>query len=172
MAEDIERRLRKITFDHRNWISLGIIDSIEEHADFGELLNIHLVPNYEIEIQARHLQLGSGAGETVIRKVSVGDEVLVFFPNGDPNEAIAVGGLVSNAAPTSTTEGVLKGETFSSDFGKFLNALLTAFTTASGDLVATTTAAAFTTLLANPDFTSFISKINAANYTATALETE
>lgn len=156
---ELQNRLRALTKDHRYWVRLGVVDSIEAHPDLGELLNIHLVPDSDTEIQARPLRLGTGSGQSATNGISVEDEVLVFFPNGDPNEAIAVGGLESSAAPLSPMESLLKADTFITDLTSALSDIVTGL--ASVPYTAT-------------QVTNFITKLTTdpSPYKTTALESE
>jgi phage baseplate assembly protein gpV len=94
----MEQRLRDLVRDGRAWVHVGTVDSVEEHAAFGFLVNCTIRPDGR-ECQARLLSPGGGAGRGSFSPVEEGDEVLLLLPEGDPNKAVAIGGLSSRANP-------------------------------------------------------------------------
>src|SRR5690606_3438802 len=61
---------------------------------WGTLVTVTLMPR-GVQAQVRMLYPGSGDGSGAAFPVSVGDEVLVAFPGGDPNQGVILGGLPS-----------------------------------------------------------------------------
>jgi phage baseplate assembly protein gpV len=94
----MEQRLRDLVRDGRAWVHVGTVDSVEEHAAFGFLVNCTIRPDGR-ECQARLLNPGGGARRGSFAPVEEGDEVLLLLPEGDPNKAVAIGGLSSRANP-------------------------------------------------------------------------
>lgn len=96
-----ERSIETLATDTRGWVDLGIVSAVEADADRGYLLTVDLQPSGR-EVQARLI------GRRLLLSASVGDEVLVLMPGGDPNRAVAIPAeLVSSAAalPSSWTNG-------------------------------------------------------------------
>lgn len=97
--------LRELLRDGTSWCELATVDAIEVGATAGVLLDVTLQPSGR-QCQARYSGLGAGAGAGFYWPVAVGDEVLVLFPAGDPNLAVALPGLPSGAAmPPSSWDG-------------------------------------------------------------------
>lgn len=76
------------------FVSLGVVTEIDI-ADGGRMLCVRLQPSGD-EVLAREAQLGSGTQVGFYWPILVGDEVLVFFPDGDRNAGVAISGLQSN----------------------------------------------------------------------------
>jgi hypothetical protein len=88
----IHRALSDLLGPEKLWAQVGLVEEIEDDADLGLLLNVTLVDG--AECQARLVY-----GGALLTPIAVGDEVLVVFPNGDPNMSIAFIGAFSRAAP-------------------------------------------------------------------------
>jgi hypothetical protein len=103
MGRGVERNVAAMADDRRGWFGLGIVTAIETHASLGYLLTIELQPSGR-EIQARLV------GRRVLVPVAVDDEVMVAFPDADPNRAVAWPSELPSSAdplPSSwTNEGV------------------------------------------------------------------
>jgi hypothetical protein len=85
--------MRAVADEARGWFAVGTVTEIETHTALGYLLSIELQPSGR-ECMARLV------GRRLLLPVAVGDEVLVAFPDGDPNRAIAwPSDLCSTAAP-------------------------------------------------------------------------
>lgn len=96
-----QRSVETLASDGRGWVAVGLVTAAATDADRGYLLTVDLQPSGR-EVQARLV------GRRLLLSASVGDEVLVLFPDGDPNRAIAFPSeLVSSAAglPSSWTNG-------------------------------------------------------------------
>lgn len=95
MAElDYAAALQEITRDPRSWLLLARVDAVATHPSWGTLVTVTLMPR-GVQAQVRMLYPGSGDGSGAAFPVSVGDEVLVAFPGGDPNQGVVLGGLPS-----------------------------------------------------------------------------
>jgi hypothetical protein len=99
---EVEDRLRSIADDGRAWVAIGTVDTIEEHAAWGVLLNCVVQPDGR-EVQARVVRWGAGNGIGAEWPVSQDDEVLLVFPRGDVNQALAIPGLASRRAPVPSS---------------------------------------------------------------------
>jgi hypothetical protein len=99
---EVEDRLRSIADDGRAWVAIGTVDTIEEHAAWGVLLNCVVQPDGR-EVQARVVRWGAGAAIGAEWPVSQDDEVLLVFPGGDVNQALAIPGLASRRAPVPSS---------------------------------------------------------------------
>jgi len=100
-VKSAERSIETLATDTRGWVDLGIVSAVEADADRGYLLTVDLQPSGR-EVVARLI------GRRLLLSASVGDEVLVLMPGGDPNRAVAIPAeLVSSAAslPSSWTNG-------------------------------------------------------------------
>lgn len=96
-----QRSVETLASDGRGWVAVGLVTAAETDADRGYLLTVEIQPSGR-EVLARL------AGRRLLLAADVGDEVLVLFPDGDPNRAIALPAeLVSSAAalPSSWTNG-------------------------------------------------------------------
>jgi len=96
-----EETLRELVGEGPSWVAIGTVESIEEHDAWGYLLDLVLRSSGG-EVQARLAAWGAGDRTGAWFPVAVGDEVLVLFPDGDPNRAVAVPGLPSEAARVPT----------------------------------------------------------------------
>lgn len=93
MSRGTERGIAEVAADNRGWVALGTVTAATAHASLGYVLDVTLQPSGR-EVQA---QL---AGRRLLLAAEVGDAVLVLFPDGDPNRAIALPAeIVSSAAP-------------------------------------------------------------------------
>lgn len=93
----IQDAVRALGDDGRGWVQLGVIESIEVHAAFGVLLNCSVQPDGG-DCQARMMSFGAGQGTGAFPRVRAGDEVVLLFPGGNRNRAVAIVGLASLAA--------------------------------------------------------------------------
>lgn len=94
--------LRALVRDHRTWVRLGQVVTVEESEVYGFLYTVTLVPSLE-EVQARGAWLmGGTAEEGVFVPIAVDDEVLVFCPDGEINDAIILAGAPSTPNPLPT----------------------------------------------------------------------
>lgn len=93
LAEGIQDLAR----DNRGWVALGQVVKVSTHADFGYLFDIELRPSGR-ECQARLAAMGAGDAAGMLWPVRVDDEVLVLFPDADPNQAVILPGLASSPA--------------------------------------------------------------------------
>ena len=73
-------------------VTTGIVDAVESHDSFGYLLTCTLAADPDREVQARPLWLGTGEGAGLWWPIRTGSEVLLVFPRGDVNAAIALVG--------------------------------------------------------------------------------
>ena len=93
----IERSIAALASDGIGWVALGVVTAVEAHSSLGYLLTVELQPSGR-EVQARLV------GRRFMLAAEVDDEVLVMFPDGDPNRAVAFPAeLVSSAAPLPTS---------------------------------------------------------------------
>lgn len=100
--ESAQRSIRELANADTDAVGLGIIESIETDGARGYLLTVTLQPEGR-ECQARVMNGGTRPGGGLLWPLEVGDEVLVLFPNGDPNLAVAMGGLNSTPDPLPTS---------------------------------------------------------------------
>ena len=77
--------------------AVGQVTAIESHASYGYLVTLVLRPGGQ-EAQARLQFPGARGGLGLFWPVAVDDEVLVVFPDGDINRAIAIPGVTSAQA--------------------------------------------------------------------------
>jgi phage baseplate assembly protein gpV len=92
-----QRALAELVQDNRGWVALGQVTAVEAHDAWGYLLTVTLQPS-GAECQARPVHAGAGDARGDFWPVDVDDEVLVLFPDGDPNRAVALVGVTSAAA--------------------------------------------------------------------------
>lgn len=64
----------------------------------ARMVQVRTVPGGRV-LEARVANLGQGLGKGVFAPLAIGDEVIVLFPNGDPMNAVVIGGLGSATAP-------------------------------------------------------------------------
>ena len=102
MSTPLPTALQGLARDGRTWCSVGTVTVVEAHAAWGWLATVTLQPSQR-EVQGRMAQLGAIAAGGLFWPVAVGDEVLVVFPDADPNAAICLPWLASLAAPVPTT---------------------------------------------------------------------
>ena len=96
-----QRSVEALAADGRGWVAVGLVTAADADSDRGYLLTVELQPSGR-EVLARLV------GRRLLLSAAVGDEVLVLFPDGDPNRAVAFPAeLVSSAAglPSSWTNG-------------------------------------------------------------------
>jgi len=94
--------LQDLVRDGRTWCSVGTVSAVEAHAAWGWLATVTLQPSQR-EVQARVAHLGATNAGGLFWPVEVDDEVVVVFPDGDPNGAICLGGLASLSARVPAT---------------------------------------------------------------------
>jgi len=82
--------------------SLGVVTAVDTHADYADLVDIELQPSLT-PVQARVLRWGVTPTGGAYWPVVVGDHCLVFFPDGDHQNAVALVGLNSATAPAPTS---------------------------------------------------------------------
>ena len=177
MGDPLHQALREAIGPTPVSVSLATIDSIESHSAYGFLLNCTIRPDGR-KVQARPLFAGKGISD----RWSTNDPVLLLLPEGEPNRALAVGGLNDLQRPKSSTadnthidvlddggmevrktdgatvEKVLKGETYQGDLDGYLSAVDTL-------MAAITAAFATWSLTAPPTMASngvFIGAVGAA----------
>lgn len=92
MHGGISRSLADLLGDGRIWAHVGVVAEVETHSALGLLLTVTLADG--AECQARPVY-----GGAVLTPLADGDEVLVVFPNGDTNLAMAFPGSFSRASP-------------------------------------------------------------------------
>ena len=99
---DLPRQLRELVRVAPQ-VAIGLVDTVEAIGG-GYLVSGSLQPSGD-PFQARVLFGPIGASTGDLFPVSVGDEVLVLAPDGDPNRAVALWGGNSSAAalPSSFT---------------------------------------------------------------------
>ena len=78
-------------------VSLGQVTAVESHPQWGELATVMLQPSL-VPVQTRIARMGVRAAGGAYWPVAVDDEVLVLFPDGDYQHAVAIVGLNSAAA--------------------------------------------------------------------------
>lgn len=168
----IESALEDLADPGTEWITLARVDTIAEHSKFGYVLECTEVPSgRKIIARPRYTSTRTSGGE--FAPYEIGDEVLVFYPYGDPNCAIAFGGLTSEKKPLpsdfdnskivithpsgieiriaegSAVEKLLKSETFNTDLAAYIGAVNTYFsTTVSAPGTVVQNAASLTTIIA------------------------
>lgn len=82
----------------RCWVELGVVlappvpSTIPGGALAARMVLVALVPSGGV-VHARVANLGQGLAKGVFPPLAPKDEVLVFFPGGDPNRAVVFGGL-------------------------------------------------------------------------------
>ena len=81
----------------RDLAATAQVTAIESHPDFGYLLTCRTRPGDQ-EVQARLQFPGARGGLGIFWPVAVDDEVLVVFPDGEINRAIAIPGVSSSQA--------------------------------------------------------------------------
>ncbi len=92
MNGGLDRSLRDLLGEGKRYAAVGVVAEVEDHSTLGLLLNVTLSDGSEI--QARPVY-----GGALLTPIEVDDEVLVIFPNGDANLAMAFPGSFSSAAP-------------------------------------------------------------------------
>lgn len=78
--------------------AIGIVDVLTQDAAVGWWAEVSIQPSGAV-VLARIQWAGTSATGGDFWPVVVGDEVLVVYPDGDPNRAIAIAGLGSSMAP-------------------------------------------------------------------------
>ena len=94
MTRPPEQTLRELVGEGRAYVAAGQVTDLQAHPSWGYLLDVTLRPSGR-QLQARLLGWGASGWAPVV----VDDEVLVLLPDGDPNRAVAVAGLPSDASP-------------------------------------------------------------------------
>ncbi len=93
----IREGVQDLARDNRGWVAIGIVTGVSEVDGVGYLFDVALQPSGR-ECQARLAAMGAGAGAGMLWPIAVDDEVLVLFPDADPNRAVLLPGLSSSAA--------------------------------------------------------------------------
>ena len=83
-------------------VGSGLVPAVTADASVGWLVEGTMQPSGAVFV-SRLLFAGTGMGTGEFWPVVVGDEVLVLLPDGDPNRAVAIAGLVSLAATPPTS---------------------------------------------------------------------
>ena len=88
----MERTLRDLVGPAPMTVELGTIKALDAHDSYGWLLTVTIQPS-GVDVQARPLGLMGGAqGGGIYSPLAVGDEVLLLYPGGDKNQAVAIAG--------------------------------------------------------------------------------
>lgn len=84
-----------------NGLQIGIVTQLESDPDGEEriLVRLPVVDNKEQGIRARVASLDAGEDRGAFFRPEIGDEVVVGFINGNPNEAVVLGMMNSSAKP-------------------------------------------------------------------------
>lgn len=99
MSRDaLEQLIRSLARDHRAWVELGVIDSIEQDPDVGLMLECSIVPGGDTIHARPRWSSGGRTGEGLWHRAEVGDEVMLLLPGGDRNRAVALFGPLSGPA--------------------------------------------------------------------------
>jgi hypothetical protein len=191
MGDPVQRTLQEAIGPGPVYVELATIDSVESHTAYGYLLNCTTRPG-GLKIQARPLFGVRG----VAARWSTNDAVLLLIPAGDPNRALAIGGLTSLAQSISSTaandhldildaggvqvrktngaviEAVLRAATFQTDLNGFLTALQVFMTAVKAAVIEPSLMPASTVFQATPAVVTFCTRAAAGYYSATALKTE
>lgn len=94
---DLGRLLRELGNDGRTWVEVGVVSAIEEHDQLGYVLTVTLPDGREVEARLVALSCG-GDGAGVWVPVVAGAEVVLWYPAGDRNRALALPGPTSSPA--------------------------------------------------------------------------
>lgn len=89
----IESDIRKIAFDTREWVLTATVVSAAESDKYGLQVTCELIDGRTVD--ARPLVLGSGDGTGITCPYRNGEEVILFCPNGDLNQAVVFKGPTS-----------------------------------------------------------------------------
>jgi len=81
--------------DTAQWVQLGEVVAIEQHDAYLYLL--------EVRLHTRRVVLARPMYNAGYFKISVGDEALILFPGGNPDQAVCVGTLMSKKAGRQPT---------------------------------------------------------------------
>lgn len=80
------------------FVGLGQVVRVEAHDRYGRLATVALQPGGD-EVEARILWGGTRSAGGTFWPLEPDDEVVVLYPDGDPNQAVCIAGLVSDPAP-------------------------------------------------------------------------
>lgn len=180
MAGDVglDQRLRDLVGAPPPSVELGTVDEVEAFAG-GYLVTCTVQPSGR-KVQARLAALGAGDGTGLYWPLAVGDEVLLLFPGGDANRAVAIPGWRSTAAPKPSTDdqtgpGLVHPRGFAVRTsgagmvqGVVLESFLDAFRAVLTELAAVGAAAAVPT----PNATALNAALGTTAHRSTALKTE
>lgn len=86
------------------YMGVGQVTAVESHPQWGYLVTLEMRPG-GLAVQARMATPGAGSARGDYWPIAVDDEVVVLFPDGDPNRAIVAGFLPSSAAAPPTSWG-------------------------------------------------------------------
>ena len=98
--------MRQVAHDTREWVAVGTIDKVDSDDNWRVSL---LVKVGNDVIPARPAWLGADGGRGLFHRYEQGAEVLLFFPFGDRNNAIALLGPASNDQRPTTEAGAYNG---------------------------------------------------------------
>lgn len=86
------RALRDLVGPSPVTVELGTITAVDSSDAYGWLLTVTIQPA-GVDVLARPMWLMGGAqGEGIYSPLAVGDEVLLLYPGGDRNQAVAIAG--------------------------------------------------------------------------------
>lgn len=82
-------------------LQIGLVTQIENDPEGDDriLVRLPMIDTQEQGVWARLATMGAGSERGVIIRPEIGDEVVVGFINGDPNQPIILGSLNSSAKP-------------------------------------------------------------------------
>lgn len=82
-------------------LQIGLVTQIQDDPDGDEriLVRMPMIDNEEQGVWARIATIGAGDNRGVVFRPEIGDEVVVGFIHGDPNQPIIIGSLHSSARP-------------------------------------------------------------------------
>ncbi len=102
MKDGVEAGLNDIV-EVRDQVAIGQVEAVTAHPSWGVLLDCIERPGGR-RVQARQLRLGAGPNEGLNWPIAVNDEVVLLYPGGNPNRAVAIAGLPSRAAAVPSSE--------------------------------------------------------------------
>lgn len=148
-GEELETSLAAVAGDRTPPpVAFGVVTGKQSAPGGGVLVDVTVQPS-GFECQARLLAVAAtGSGLVAFSSVEVGSEVLLLYPGGDPNAAVALAGLCSKkttdgnvnnaqivdpggldvrATVSGVVEKVMRGETLARDLASFVSAFQTWF---------------------------------------------
>lgn len=194
--DGLRHTLNRLGPPARPCVLLGQITAIASSTSYGYLLTVKLQPDGDT-VEARPVYLTGGAqGEGGYLPMAVNDEVLIFLPGGDRNQAMAFpgpssrealpptgwgnnrielvhsGGVVTRTSPGAVAQPVLQATTFQADLAGFLTALGVFMAASAVAITAAQIAAAAVVFNATPAVITFLSRASSGFYSAAALSSE